>query len=247
MKTMPPNQSVTPIAGNRVLIGLLLAGVLALAGCSVNDVRKQMRAQNQRELGVAAYNVGDYARARLHLETAIDAKPGDFRQNYWLGMVELAQGKPLAAQRQFEYAWTLRQDDPQWTPKILDGIAESLYRQDRIEALQTFLADTATRYGTTDAYLREAEYLIKSGDPDGAQTAYQKAARVSGQDDPAVYLAIAEFYQSVNDVPNAVTSLRYAYYLDPDNKAVSEKFRQFGIVPGPTLRLPPPQPDLLDE
>lgn len=247
MDTTRQIKSATTTPGHRLALGLLLAGALALTACSVSDVRKQTRAQNQRELGVAAYNVGDYAKARAHLETAIEAKPGDFRQNYWLGMVEMAQGNPLAAQRQFEYAWTVRQDDPEWTPKILDGIAESLFQQNRIEALHTFLAETATRYGTTDAYIREATYLLKTGDPDGAQTAYQKAARVSGRDDPAVYLAIAEFYESVNDVPNAITSLRYAYYLDPENRQVAAKFRQFGIVPGPTLRLEPPQPDLLDE
>ncbi|NBC10945.1 MAG: tetratricopeptide repeat protein [Planctomycetes bacterium] len=227
-----------------VWVGLLTLGTLALPGCFLQE---QTRAKNQRELGVAAYNVGNYEQARIHLNNSLAVGAHDFRQNYWLGMVELAQGNPLAAQRQFEYAWTVRQDDKEWTPKILDGLAESLYRQGRVEALHTFLAETATRYGTTDAYLREAEYLLQTGDPDGAQTAYQKAARVSGQDDPAVYLAIAEFYESVNDVPNAVTSLRYAYYLDPDNKDVAQKFRQFGIVPGPTLRLPPPQPDLLDE
>ncbi len=247
MHTTRQIKPATSFAGKHVLIGCLLVGALAMTACSVSDVRKQTRAQNQRELGVAAYNVGNYAQARLHLEAAIEAKPGDFRQNYWLGMVELAQGNPLAAQRQFEYAWTVRQDDPEWTPKILDGLAESLLQQGRTDALHTFLADTASRYGTTDAYLREADYLVKTGDPDGAQIAFQKAARVSGRDDPAVYLAIAEFYESVNDVPNAVTALRYAYYLDPGNEKVAAMFRQFGIVPGPTLRLEPPQPDLLDE
>lgn len=227
----------------RILTVLALAAACALPGCFMQD---QSRSRNQRELGLEAFRNGDYGEARYRFNQALEAKPDDFRQNYWLGRVELAQGNPLAAQRQFEYAWTVRGDDPQWTPKILDGIAESLYQQDRYDALHSFLAETTDRYGTTDSYLREAAYLVKTGDPDAAQVAYRKAARLSGQDDPAVYIAVAEFYESVNNVPEAVKSLRYAYYLDPENEQVAEKFRQFGLVPGPTLKLEPPRPQMLD-
>lgn len=229
-------------------LGMLAAAVMCtavLSGCST--IPAENRAMNQRELGIAAFNRGEYALAHSHFLASVEAKPTGFRQHYWLGRTELVMGRPITAQSKFEYAWTLRQGDPEYTPLILDGIAEAIFQQDRRDALVTFLSDVSSRYGTTADYLREANYLVKIGDPDNAVVAFRKAARFSSRQDPAAYIAISDFYESINDVPNAIKSLRYAYYIAPTDPGIADRFRKFGIVPGPTLRLEPPKPDLLVE
>ena len=236
--------------GNRRSLAWLAGGAILatlLAGCStVSNISAENRALHQRELGIAAFNRGEYDEAKVRFQNALDAKPTDFRQHYWMGATELKLSRPVVAQTKFEYAWTLRQEDSEWTPKILDGIAESMFQQDLRDELVTFLGETSTRYGKTADYLREARYLVKIGDPDNAIVAYRKGVRLSTDGDPEPYIAIADFYESINDIPNAVTSLRYAYYLDPDSEAIADRFRQFGIVPGPTLKLEPPKPEMLN-
>lgn len=224
-----------------------LALVLTAAGLGGCTVVSATRAQNQRELGVAAYNRGEYDLAQMHLRNAIEGAPTGAQQHYWMGRTLLAAGRPVAAQSSFEYALELVPLDPQWRPRILDGIAEAMFAQGLRDQLHSFLADCSTRYGTTADYLREASYLRKTGDPDGALVACRKAVRFAGDDSAEPYLAVADFYESINDVPNAVLMLRYAYWIEPQNRQIAERFRRFGIVPGPTLRLKPPDPDASGE
>ena len=44
---------------------------------------------------------------------------------------------------------------------------------------------------------------------------------------------------------NAVKALRYAFYVYPQHPEIPDRFRKFGLVPGPTLRTEPPKPELL--
>jgi len=228
----------------RGLAAVALAGLTLAAGC--RTVLDQNAAINRREVGIAAYNRGEYELARQKFAAAIEADPTGYRSRYWMGKTELALGRPVVAQSEFEYALEVASKTAELRPDILDGLAEALYAQGNRDRLHTFLAEASIN-GTTRDYLREAKYLVATGDPDAAVVAYRKAVRFADRDDAGPYLAIADFYESVNDVPNAVTSLRYAYYIDPKEPTIPDRFRKFGIVPGPTLKLEPPKPQMLNE
>lgn len=221
-----------------------LAGLTLTAGCKT--FIDQAKGTNHRQVGEAAYNRGEYELARQKFQTAMDIDPTAYRTRYWMGKAELALGRPVIAQSEFEYALEVAPKTAPLRPDILDGIAEALFVQGNRDRLHTFLAEASVN-GSTRDYLREAKYLVATGDPDAAVVAYRKAARFAAADDEEPYLAIADFYESVNDVPNAVTALRYAYYLDPKNPDIPDRFRKFGIVPGPTLKLEPPKPEMLNE
>jgi len=222
-----------------VLLGAILCLPLLLTGC-------QKTAANLREDGRLALNRGHTDTALDLTLQAVEIDPGSPWTQYQLGLVYLELDKPLEAQYALEKALALRPDDKAFTPKTLDALAESLYRQDRIPNLLEFLDKQVETYASTRDYLRQGEYLAKSGDPDAARLAYRKAAYFADVDDPEPYIAIADFYTSIGDQPNAVTSLHYANYVDPGNRDAAERLRRFDIVPGPTISKAPPKPALLN-
>ena len=224
MKTMP-------------LLVVMLTAAVTQVGCESNAMI--------REKGYTEYRKGDYGMAEAQFIRAAEREPDDWRAQYWLGQTRLKQENYLSAQLAFEKALAIRGRDSEFTPKIIDGIAESLYQQGHIEKLYAFLKRVADTYGTSRDYLRQADYLSRAGDLDSATVAYQKAARFADDNDESVYIAIADFYGSINDVPNATQALRYAHYINPHNPQVASRFRKYGIVPGPTQAEPPPKPEML--
>jgi tetratricopeptide (TPR) repeat protein len=220
-------------------LALLLAILVFGSGCTNHVVH--------RERGYEDYRAGEYAAATEDFRKAVDLKAADYKAQYYLGASLLKQGLAIQAQTALEQALAARDDDPQWTPKIADLLAESYYEQERIETLYGFLDRMIADYNQrTVDYLRKAEYLGRLGDADGQKEALQKAAFFAPEGDAGPYLAIAEFYMTVNDIPNAKQALRYGYYVDPDNEDVKNRLRGLGLVPGPTLADAPPKPALLD-
>ena len=220
-----------------ITLGLL--GTLALTGCKNNVV--------YRELGYESYRQQDFSTAAEQFQAAVDKKPSDYRSQYYLGVSMLQLDKPIPAQTPLEQALELRPDDPEWTPRIADSLAETYYRQERYETLYGFLDNMIQTYNQSSVdFLRKAKYLGLLGDADGQKTALQKAAFFAPEGDTAPYLAIADFYESVNDTPNAIQALRFAYHVDSENDLVKDRLRGLGIVPGPTIADAPPKPELLD-
>ncbi len=219
-----------------ILMGAALCLPLLLTGC-------QKTAANLREDGRLALNRGQAATALEKTQQAADIDPGSAPTQYQLGMIYLELDQPLQAQYALEKAHAIRPNDLELTPKTLDALAESLYRQDRMANLFEFLDKQVKTNTTTRDYLRQGEYLAKAGDPDAARLAFRKAAYFANEKDPQPYIAIADFYTSIGDQPNAIISLRYANYVDPGNLDVAERLRRFDIVPGPTIAQAPPKPE----
>ncbi|MEM9883407.1 MAG: tetratricopeptide repeat protein [Planctomycetota bacterium] len=218
---------------------LLLTGLLLGAGCKNHVVF--------REQGFDKYRQQDFAGAAEDFRTAVDMKPGDYRSQYYLGVSLLQQDQFVAAQTPLEQALILRPDDPDWTPRIADAIAESYYGQERTEALYAFLDEKiAENNQQTRDYLRKAEFLGRLGDADGQREALSKAAFFAPPGDAEPYIALADFYVSVNDVPRAIGSLRQGYFVNPESDEVKDRLRGLGVVPGPTIADPPPKPAIVE-
>jgi len=233
------NQNTTRISTGRAVTGLALALCLplVLAGCQT--------AANLREEGRLALNRGLYARALNKCTLAVEKDPSSALSQYQLGLSYLALDRGFEAQYALEKAHSLEPSNKQLTPDILDALAEALFQQERTDNLYAFLDKMVETYGTTRDFLRQGEYTAKSGDPDSARLSFRKAAYFADPGDVEPYIAIADFYTSISDQPNAVTSLRYANYVAPGNLDVAERLRKFGIVPGPTISEAPPKPALL--
>ena len=228
--------------GRRTLhIGtMLLAALLLAAGCQTSNPELRHR-------GSMAYQRGEYTRAQGLYAQAVEQRPQDFQAHHGLGRTYLALDEPRRAQHAFETARVLVEDMPELRVVVLDHLAEALYQQERYDRLHAFLQDAADQYGTTRDYMRQAEYLAKMGDMDGAEAAYRKAAYFAGPNEVEPYLALASFYDSINDAQRAERALRWAYYVDPGNEEVADRLRAHQVVPGPTVAERPPKAELLVE
>jgi len=233
------NQHATPTSNRHKAMTLawVLCLPLIIASCQT--------AANLREEGLLALNRGQYDLALEKSSLAVEKDPSSARCQYQLGLAYLALDRGFEAQYALEKAHSLEPHNRSFTADVLDALAEALFQQDRSANLYSFLDKMVETYGTTRDYLRQAQYLVKSGDPDAARLSFRKAAYFADPGDVEPYLAIADFYTSISDQPNAVTALRYANYVAPGNLDVAERLRKFGIVPGPTIAQAPPKPALL--
>lgn len=208
----------------------LIAGLCLTAGCQTNS--------RLRLVGMRALDNGDLATADASFARAVEQQPADWKSLYYLGLVRLEQGRPIEAQLNLEQAYGIR-DEHAETADILDALAEALYQQDAQARLHAMLRDASQRYGQTRDFLREAKYLAKIGDVDGSDLAYKKAARFARPDDVQPYVQMADFYESIGDQARAVDALQRAHYLMPDDRRIADRLRRHGVVPGPTVAVPP--------
>ncbi len=213
------------------ILGILPVAAMAAVpiGCEPNSYLRQR--------GVEALHAGDTRWADERFSQAVRQDATDWKSLYYLGQIRLKQGQPLEAQMHLERALTLRPDHRQ-TADILDQLAEALFQQGQTANLHALVKQATQEYGTTRDYLRQAQYLAKSGDVDGAKLAYRKAGQFAQPDDATPFVSMAEFYDSINDRQNAITALRCAYGIDPRSIKLRNRLRSFGVVPGPTIALP---------
>lgn len=228
------DRNQTPLRLAALVLAFLLAG--ALAGC-------QKTALQYRQAGWQAKNNGNWQKAETLYAKSVERNPSNVEGYYWLGVSQLELDRPLDAKLSLERAWTLEPDNPAWTPRILNVLAQANYEADNQQALFDFLSTQAERYKTSDAFLRQGKYLALAGDVDNAELAYAKAIRFADPQDAEPYVEAGAFYARHNDRAKAIEMLRYANYLDPGNEQVAASFRQIGVVPGPAQSAPPPARD----
>ncbi len=191
-----------------------------------------------RKHGIDALNDKNLAAAEKRFVQAVEQDPTDWKSLYHLGLIRLQQGMAFDAQILLERALELRHNDAE-TSDILDALAESLFQRRRMEHLHKLLTQAVTDHGTSRDYLRQGRYMAKLGDVDAAKLAYRKAAYFAAPGDPDPFVKLADFYESIGDTTNAITSLRHAHAIAPGNQRLQHRLREYGIVPGPTAAVPP--------
>ncbi len=232
----------------------LLGAMLALSGCGVRSLVRQQQAAE-------AMRIGDYATAEQQLKAVVAGNPGNWETRLQLARVQLALDKPLDAQLNAEQALVMHPVDDRRQPgqhelagpafdaggkfpdtaDIYDVLAEALYRQGLRSQLLTVLQQRATKVQTVRDYLRLAKYQSLVGDNDGADIALRKARNIAPVTDLTPYLQAARHYADIGDVASAKTALYQAYFIAPDNAEVNERLRGYGVIPGPSIALPPGQ------
>lgn len=190
-----------------------------------------------------AMDAGDYATAEQKLLGVVDHDPSDWEGHYLLGLAYLGQNRPIEAQSQLELALTVKDRSATQTPKILDALARSLEMQQSYDQLYAFLDAQIARYEGWEDYARKARFLAKANDIDGAALAYRQAAYFSRNETEDIYLEIATFYEGIGDYDKAIQALKWAYYINDKHTQIPGRFRKLGVVPGPTLKEAPPQPE----
>lgn len=214
---------------------LLALALLPLAGCGFNPTFEKAQA-------LKSYQAGDYAAAADRYYAVTEYARHDWEAHYYLGMCYLELGQPVKAQTELEQALAVKEYSKVWAPRILDGLAEAYFQQERYDAMYAFLREAVDQYGTWEDHARTARYMAKAGDNDGAALAYRKACFFSGNKEADIYVEAADFYESIADYKTAVHYLKWGYYIDNDYPDIEARFERLGVVPGPTLRVQPPEP-----
>lgn len=190
-----------------------------------------------------AIDRGDFGEAQTRLLYVLDNDPSDWEAHYLLGKAYLGQGRPLEAQSELEQALAAQDRSETNTPKLLDAIAEAMLKQENYAELYAFLDAQISRYEGWEDYTRKARFLVKAGDIDNAAVAYQQAAFFSRNETADIYVELADFYEGIGDHDKALQALKWAYYIDDERPDLPGRFRSLGVVPGPTLKEAPPQPE----
>jgi len=224
--------SNTTIFSKRPYIALgLIAAFLAIQGCSSNLALRQRAERHLKHQR--------YTKAELVLNQALKQEPEDWRAQFLFGVTQLKRDRPMDAQLWFERAEAAAPNHIR-TANIRDGLAESLYRQKKYDQLKKVLAKPANENGDVRDYLRQARYLQQLGDPDGAEMALVKSATVARHDDPAPYLAMADFYKAIGVSDKSLRALRIAYGVAPEDPRVLGQLKANGLTPNPEFAMRPP-------
>jgi tetratricopeptide (TPR) repeat protein len=219
---------MVPTRMNRVvLLGLFVSG-LALTGCTDRMLYEGQLAYEDKKYDVAEQKVTE-----VLAEDDTDAKA-----LYYLGKIRLAQGRPAEAIVPLQKALSLVEDEPE-SEEVLDALAEAYLQQKQYDTLANLLQHAVNENGKMPDYLRQAKYLGKMGDADGALLAYRKAIRFGGPKDDTGYLALADYFESIGKTDQAIIAVRKALYISPGNMRTAERLRKYGIVPGPAATLRP--------
>ncbi|MFA7237907.1 MAG: hypothetical protein WC058_13670 [Phycisphaeraceae bacterium] len=215
----------------------VLASVMVMAGCQSAAVLRQQ--------GMDAYRAKDYATSKAKFGQVADANPADWKAQWYLGKVALAEGDANTARMHLEQAYTLRGHGRAWeseTADILDDLTAAILAQgDRARCVS--VCDEAIRnFGKARDYMRKGDVLVKLGDADAAVTAYLQAAKIAGATDATPYRKLADMYEQAGVKQQALDMLRVASWIEPRNPEIQEQIRRLGDVPGPTFMRPPAQP-----
>ncbi|MCX5660926.1 MAG: hypothetical protein NTW19_14570 [Planctomycetota bacterium] len=215
-------------------LAALLGGLLLTLAVGCQEPNSLLRRQ-----GMEALWANDVARADNRFTKAVKQDPTDWKSQYYVGVVRIKQGQALEAQLVLEKALTLRPREGDETQDILDSLAESIYAQNQPANLSAMLQKAADEYGTVRDYTRQGTYLGKIGDVDGAKLAFRKAIKMAQKDDPQPFIALADYLESAGDTQGAIRALKMAYSIMPRSERLAERFRHYGIVPGPTVPIEP--------
>lgn len=227
--------------------GIIFTLTLIVMGMGLGACeRHPIASRTERQRGYEALYVQDQDKAFIHFQEAIERDPTDWKSHVELGKLYLDRGEPIRAQLHLDQALRLRMDQPE-RKEITDLLAESLYQQGRYESLYALLRETSEAFGTTEDYLREGDFALKTGDADAALVAYRKAARFAREDDARPYDRMADLYEAAGDARNTVLMLRYVFYFRPADPDLAQRLRAHGVIPGPTVGIKPPREDQPDQ
>ncbi len=227
--------AVSPLAGRLALLLLLVCGLL-LPGCTgrrpLVDVREDAQWHEQ---------YGRYDQALADYQEYVDRDKTDLQARLDLSRLLSHYERYREAAVHMEVAYSLA---PQ-REHVVEQYAQTLFLADYHDTLLTRLRERAEARQTVDEYLRLAEWADRVGDTDQTRRALLTAERLGEGARIEPYVELAKLAARTGDTQAEVLRLKQALYIDlhdgddrtdPD---VAARLRAHGLVPGPTIALPP--------
>ena len=208
--------------------------VLAMAGCRSTTTSTSVL----QERADHAFWQTRFADASVDYRELVHRYPGNWKAQARLGECLLDLQDYPAAREALQVAQTLHPSDAALT----DLMAEAIFMDNDRAALFVYLVQDADAQQTPYAYLRLAKYAGACDDPDTARDANETAIRLDNDQTVEPYLSAAALETRLGNETDAIVYLRRGYAVDPLDKRVQQRLRELGEIPGPTLAMPPDEP-----
>lgn len=189
-----------------------------------------MRAEAQKDM-----EFGRHAQAMELYAELVERDPTRWYDQFALGRAAMEAGDLGRARMALEIASTLRPQDR----RIAEDLASVLYQLDARDDLFRLLRDRAQTTQLPDDWMLVARYAMDCDDPDTARLAVRIAIALDEEDSSAPYLLAAQIARQLGEEDDARRALIIAWHADPDDEQVNTMLRDMGVVPGPTLQVPP--------
>ncbi len=164
----------------------------------------------------AALQKGDLRSAKIELRNAVRADPQNAEAHYWLGMVSLQLGDPVAAEREAKAARERGYDAKRTVPLL----ARALLGQHRFRAVLDQLHPNTNNPDVDATILVYRGYAqIGLGHPDQAKASFEQAARTAPNSVEPL-LAEARLAEAHGDLTAAQDSIDRAVAIQPRLPAV---------------------------
>lgn len=210
---------------------LALVSALLIFGCSpAKRSAPSMRAEAQKDMEFHRYDEA----MELYSEL-VERDPTRWYDQYALGQAAVAAGNLGQARMALEIASTLRPNDG----RIARDLASVLYQLDARDELFRLLKDRAQTTQMPNDWLLLARYAMDCDDPDTARLAVRIGIALDDDGSAAPYLLAAQIARQLGEEQDARRALIIAWHANPEDEQVNTMLRDMGIVPGPTLVIPP--------
>lgn len=211
-----------------VLISLLVG----LAACEAQPKRSATAIRKDADQHM---HLGQPAEAQELYAVLVERDPTRWYDQYALGRAAMETGNLAQARMALEVASTLRPADH----RIAVDLASVLYQLDARDDLFRYLRDRAQTTQTPEDWLQLARYAMDCDDPDTARLAVRIGVAIDEGNSAKPYLLASQIARQLGEEDDARRALILAWRAEPENEQVNAQLRDMGIVPGPTLEVPP--------
>jgi tetratricopeptide (TPR) repeat protein len=225
----------------RTFLRLVVASsVVALGassiGCeSTGDQRSTPPSVKLQKDGDHEFRWGRFESAAGYYERILDREPGNADALEMYGRCMLELDRPSEAAKVFMTATARRPGDRDLVLLLAGAEFQSSEYDRAFQLLRTWAIDNED----ADAWLELAGFAMELDDPDTARDAIERAIELEPATAAEAYIAAADLAERLGDETLALRRLRQAYGIDPGDQSISDRLREFGEVPGPTISLPP--------
>lgn len=209
---------------------LTLAACALLTGCG----QQQRPVDAIRTSAEQRYRVGDYAGARDDYAEIVAKYPGNWQDQYKMGLCMIETQQYARARQALQTAYTLKPSQ-----EVADGLAQAMFMQKDESQLFAFLRQRASETRSTAAYLQLGHYAMELNDPDSAKVAFDTAIEVDKGKTTEPYIEAAKLAERLGHLDIAIDRLRQAYGINPYDTRVHEMLRKLGEDPNKIKPLPP--------
>ncbi|MAD19975.1 MAG: hypothetical protein CMJ52_07105 [Planctomycetaceae bacterium] len=233
------NPIIRPSGPARTLLRLVFASsIIALgasaAGCeSAGEKRSTPPSVKLQKDGDHEFRWGRYESAAGFYDRILEREPGNADALEMYGRCMLELDRPGDAAKVFMTATARRPGDRDLVLLLGDAEFQNGEYDRAFQLLRTWAIDNED----AGAWLELAGFAMELDDPDTARDAIERAIELESTS--AAYVAAADLAERLGDEALALRRLRQAYGIEPGNQVISDRLREFGEVPGPTIALPP--------